>query len=819
MAIITALFLFHFTLYSFWVIEDAAISYAFARNWAAGDGFVANLGGLPVEGFSNPSWTLLLGVLSWFGVSPWVAAKVVGALCGWLSLLLAVRWTRQIMPGAAPLWHAVAPLTLALSPQFVLWCASGLENPLYILCAAYGATSLVSELRGGLRSTWRSALSFSVVALTRPDGALIALIAGLFALAVASSTLTWRQTGSGALRWLCWALTPVLAWQAYRLATFGWALPNTYYAKLVVEDRFTPWGWNINGWRYLRNYGMASLTAFMLPLYILGATGFRRWRSVIGLVCAMALAVGLLVTAEWSLNPKLTESWRVTIILTVLACLILPGLVGIGRNSARTLAWLLCLCTVGFTLYAGGDWMKGYRWVSLMVVPLAILFADALYQLHCWLPKYKNTTAAILLIGPLVASIVGVGYFLSRPETTPFDVHRRVKLMQNVQDRLHLDEASLLEVDMGAHMWWSGFTLVDMAGLVNVPIAHSGYEKPFIRAYIYDTIKPTFAHVHGSWAKKTKMTAHAGWRQYVDVGAYPISPWTAHPGAHIRRDLIAVKRWTHDDRTSVLFSNGFRVEGFKLPAPQTRPGGHLFVEVGMTRSHRTAHTRLYLILENDDFMRTWDIPPAYDWLNQKTWRSSETIVGRHTISMPKDMPVGVYSLRFMAIDEDGVSAVQKGPALWPDVVTVGTPAAVTGASVTAQTTAITAASADDCATAEELFDAARRHHPFRSEDAVAIHANVGPHIARCFARKPNVTPNQLQRARWFDHDNADVQHVGLKMAKEQVLIASNETDPAARLALLKEAAAFDPTDPHLRREIVTQRVRMMEGKVTDDALE
>jgi hypothetical protein len=118
-----------------------------------------------------------------------------------------------------------------------------------------------------------------------------------------------------------------------------------------------------------------------------------------------------------------------------------------------------------------------------------------------------------------------------------------------------------------------------------------------------------------------------------------------------------------------------------------------------------------------------------------------------------------------------------------------------------------------------LFDVARRHHPFRSEAATAIHADVGPHIARCLARKPNVTSNQLQRARWYDHDNADVQHVGFKLVKEQLLIASNETNPAARLALLKEAAAFDPTDPHLRREIVVQRLQMMEDKVTDDAVE
>ena len=596
--------------------------------------------------------------------------------------------------------------------------------------------------------------------LTRPDGALIAVAAGLFALGFAASTLTWRVTWSGAIRWLCWALTPVFAFQVYRTTTFGWSLPYTFYAKLVGEDRFAPWGWKINGWRYLRSYGLASITAFLLPLYILGATGFRRWRALVGVVCAMVLAIALLVTAEWSFNPKLTETWRIALIVTILSCLVLPGLAGIGRNSARTLAWVFCLCTLGFTLYAGGDWMRGFRWASFMVVPLAVLFSDALFQLHRWLPQYKNSTTAILLIGPLIASLIGVGVFLSRPETTPFDVHRRVKLMQNVQDRLHLDQASLLEVDMGAHMWWSGFTLVDMAGLVNVQIAHNGYDKPFIRDYIYETVQPTFAHVHGSWARKTKMTAHAGWRQYVDIGAYPVSPWTEHPGAHIRRELIAVKNWLHDDHTLVVFANGFKVAGFKLPAPMTYAGGHLFIELGMTRTRGTADTRLYLILENEGFTHTWEVPPGYDWVPQTSWHRDETMVGRHTLSIPEEMPEGRYNMTFMAIDEDGVSSIQKGPADGTNIITVTTADAVSAARITAQTKAIAAATADDCVTAETLFDTARRHSPFRSKTATAIHAAVGPHIARCIAHTPNVTPSQLQHARWFDYNNKDVSEIG-----------------------------------------------------------
>lgn len=42
-----------------WLIDDALISFAYARNLADGAGFVSQPGRVPVEGFSNPLWTLL----------------------------------------------------------------------------------------------------------------------------------------------------------------------------------------------------------------------------------------------------------------------------------------------------------------------------------------------------------------------------------------------------------------------------------------------------------------------------------------------------------------------------------------------------------------------------------------------------------------------------------------------------------------------------------------------------------------------------------------------------------------------------------------
>ncbi len=69
-----ALCLVHYALFSFWFIEDAAISFTYARHLADGEGLVAYPGGERVQGFSNPTWTFLLVCLGLLGLALFVTA-------------------------------------------------------------------------------------------------------------------------------------------------------------------------------------------------------------------------------------------------------------------------------------------------------------------------------------------------------------------------------------------------------------------------------------------------------------------------------------------------------------------------------------------------------------------------------------------------------------------------------------------------------------------------------------------------------------------------------------------------------------------------
>ena len=141
-ALAGVVFLFHYLWYSNWLIEDAAISFSFARNVAMGDGFVAYPGGERVEGFSNPTWTLLLAAGEWIGLSSWFMSKFWGAAFGLFGLVLSMQWCQFVRRNNTDVFACLAPFLLAMSPHYVLWTASGLENALLMALMAFGCVLL-----------------------------------------------------------------------------------------------------------------------------------------------------------------------------------------------------------------------------------------------------------------------------------------------------------------------------------------------------------------------------------------------------------------------------------------------------------------------------------------------------------------------------------------------------------------------------------------------------------------------------------------------------------------------------------------------------
>src|SRR5262245_30566540 len=79
----------HSLLYNF-VTDDAYISFVYSRNFAEHGELTFNLGDR-VEGYTNFSWTVLLGVLMKLGIAPEVSSRVLGTICALGTLYVAMR--------------------------------------------------------------------------------------------------------------------------------------------------------------------------------------------------------------------------------------------------------------------------------------------------------------------------------------------------------------------------------------------------------------------------------------------------------------------------------------------------------------------------------------------------------------------------------------------------------------------------------------------------------------------------------------------------------------------------------------------------------
>ena len=357
-------------------VEDAGISFAYARNLAQGHGLVAWPGTERVEGYSNPLWVALLAFASLAGVSPVTASDGFGAVFGALAIPLAYALVRLLRPQGRGDAAVLGAALLAGSSQHLIWAGAGLENSLFVLLLLAGLVRLGTELQATLRHPW-SALLFLLLVLTRPEAIAYSAFAGA---AVALVSIR-RGRLRFALAWLAAFSLPLFAYHAWRISYFAWPFPNTYYAKLGRDGVYQPFGWNTAGWSYIRDWFTQHRAGPALPLLgfaMIGAS-LRRWRVL--LVGILTLAVLVAFDGTWGNSPAwwapLQEHWialRVWSIPTVAAVI---GLVGL-RDSAGPLRVLVWLCSgfgIFFALYSGGDWMRGHRWFGLIVATLLPLFA------------------------------------------------------------------------------------------------------------------------------------------------------------------------------------------------------------------------------------------------------------------------------------------------------------------------------------------------------------------------------------------------------------------------------------------------------------
>jgi arabinofuranosyltransferase len=257
----TAVLVPHVLVFDF-VSDDAYISFRYAQNLAHHGQLVFNLGER-VEGFTNFLWTVILAGGIRLGFSPVVASRFLGVVFGVATLAAVVRLALRLDGERPSRFHLIAPLGLAAAGTFACWCSGGLETQLFAFLVTLGFERLLAEIdsRDGLTS----ALWFALAALTRPEGALLFGLAGLF-------RLITNLTEEGRLRpsrqemvWVAAFLAIFVPYFAWRWRYFGWPFPNTFYVKSSSNA-----GAPLRGLYYLRRFAEDYAAFFLGAVSLLG---------------------------------------------------------------------------------------------------------------------------------------------------------------------------------------------------------------------------------------------------------------------------------------------------------------------------------------------------------------------------------------------------------------------------------------------------------------------------------------------------------------------------------------------------------------------
>lgn len=299
------------------LIDDAYISFRYARSWAEWGVPAYNPGEQPpVEGYSNPSWVWLLRQLHAQGVQIEFASRLIGGLCGAATLVWMVLWLRS-RTRLGDLELTVAALALALFPPFVLWCTGGLETALFGLLA-FGTFAVA----GSGDARWTRGVAAGalglLLALTRPEG--LAFAVALLAAAQLQRGRPLRPSPGLLFGWLLPVLVGYGAFLAWRHGVHGAWLPNTVHAKTGG----LPLG---RGLRTVASFGLLFITPLLALLApVLSRREDRPLAMATSGVLLLALAENIVVGGDWMPMFRLLAPFSAFLAIAfVLALRRLPG--------------------------------------------------------------------------------------------------------------------------------------------------------------------------------------------------------------------------------------------------------------------------------------------------------------------------------------------------------------------------------------------------------------------------------------------------------------------------------------------------------------
>jgi hypothetical protein len=462
-------------------IDDAFITFRYARNLADGLGLVYNPGEW-VLGTTAPAWAVLLGGGYRLGLTdlPWLAT-LLSATCDAFSAVLLVYLARRM--GLPTLGAVLVGLAWALNPMSIGFATGGMETSLFVLITlgtlTLAATKRWLPLAAGL---------CGVATLVRPEGALLALVVIAW---------TWFANRRQVLPTLVAAGVPVAPTGVVLLARYGSPLPHSVAAKQVAYQPAWPFE---NVVALLIQAGLPGWSTFMLAV--------------------VPAAVGILVASIG------------------LSSLVLLARFGVVRLNQQRVAWqpfaAFAILYLAFYMVVGLRGVRLFPWYMVPIVPFYVLaIAAGLARLRApWL-------TAALVVWQLAAidwhqPLLPAGEDLAREQLY-------VSVGRQLADSLP-DDAVVAAPEIGALGYASNLRVLDTVGLVS-PAALPYYPLPSeelvtdnaIPARLITDRRPDAVVTLDVFARRSLLSDAAFQRDYRLEAAYPAAVWQSQELLVFRR--------------------------------------------------------------------------------------------------------------------------------------------------------------------------------------------------------------------------------------------------------------------------------------------
>lgn len=348
---------------TFWFLcDDAYIAFRYVSNSLLGYGYTWNAPPFrPVEGYTSFLWVLLLDVV-WrtFGVDPPRSANTISLLFSFGSvgaialLVLRTRLPKEL--ANRRVWILALVLTGTLTNRtFLAWTSSGLETAMFtFFVLAWCAVGLTA------RPTSKSLIGLStlasLVALCRPDGLLFVCATALLCLIRVLPASSPDRRSLASLAPFAPFVVP-LAHLLWRRWTYGFWLPNTWYAKAVSP-------WPESGVRYFASFALEYAWWWTLVIAVVAGTVFvaravQGARPEIDLTLWMRLCVVSTLATQFAYYTFRVGGdhfeYRVYNHLVPLFLLAMPWLW--GHLSARVVRWAPAVLAVQLLLGLPVPWL------------------------------------------------------------------------------------------------------------------------------------------------------------------------------------------------------------------------------------------------------------------------------------------------------------------------------------------------------------------------------------------------------------------------------------------------------------------------------